>query len=346
MNRIIILAILLLLAIGCAGTSRTIMGAAGSGDIEMIKTLRAEGKNVNEADSYGITPLISSISYKKVDTARYLIESGADLKAKDRIGVDALMTAVDYEQPEIINCLLDNGADIEARDAEGRTPLIHAICEVKNLDIVKLLINRGADIESRDPSGKTPLALAVWKANNISIAKLLIASGANIFAKDNQLEPVLSLALSVDNRMDFAIVLLDSGAKLFEAEEGKARIFFIANGFYSKDAVYVSIEKQLRYLSAGAALAFIDIDPGSHIINIPVSQNQSDINAEISVLAGEYDYFEISQNTSRKAAMTLGRFVTPFVASVLTTTGTTPFNITPMDEVAAKEKIHALFSAF
>ncbi len=352
MKILIILATLALLVVGCAGTHQPVLDAASSGDINAIKSLRAAGKNLNESDKYGITPLMSALSNKEFETAKYLIESGADLKAKETNGFDALILAVDNEQPETINFLLDNGADIEARDTQSRTPLIHAICYKKNIEIIKLLIDKGADIEGRDATGKTPLALAAWEANSIDIVKLLIENGADVNAKDNQSDTVLSLALTVNKRLDFAIELLRSGAKLFDIDEAKARLFFIGDGYFYKVGADISIEDHYRYLENGTELAFVDISPGNHIISIPVSWHQTKVDADINVTAGQSYYFKISQNTSHKVANVVGTIASPLVGGVIfetvaeKTTGKGPFSITPIEEPIAKEKIHALLSAF
>jgi ankyrin repeat protein len=127
-SKLIICLMILFIVYGCASTRPAIIQAAGSGDIGAIKKLNAEGRNINECDSAGATPLMYAIWSKKTDAAKYLIESGADIKAKDSNGYDALIYAVDYGQLEIVGILIDKGADIEPKDSNKR----HSAAELQN----------------------------------------------------------------------------------------------------------------------------------------------------------------------------------------------------------------------
>ena len=56
--------------------------AAWAGEIEKIKTLIAEGADVNSKDLEGDTPLHLAVMRNRSDVARLLIANGADLNAK------------------------------------------------------------------------------------------------------------------------------------------------------------------------------------------------------------------------------------------------------------------------
>lgn len=304
--------IILFTIYGCASTSPSIIKASGSGDVSTIKRLRAEGRNINERDHAGATALMYAIWSKKPDVAKYLIESGADIKAKDNNGFDALIYAVDYGQPEIIN----------------------------------ILINKGADIESRDNSGMTPLAHAVWQVRDINAVKQLIKKGADVNTKISESETLLDYALAIDGRMDIIIELVSSGARLLDPEDGKARLLFIGEGFLLRDT-WVTIGDRHKNLKKGR-IAFIDVNPGRHTIDIPVSGYQAPSKASVDVKAGEIFYFTVSPSDSSVAILGLGVAVDLLANILIAGPGaagsTTPVDvlITPLEESVAKEKIQAL----
>ena len=76
--KILIVCAIILAISGCATSKSALMNAASEGDINTVKKLQAEGRNINEMDSNGSTALMYAIRSKKGDTAKHLIESGAD----------------------------------------------------------------------------------------------------------------------------------------------------------------------------------------------------------------------------------------------------------------------------
>jgi ankyrin repeat protein len=314
----------LLAAYGCAGTGPVIIKAAGSGDIHTVKKLHAEGRNISEADSDGTTALMHAIWSKKLDVAKYLIESGANIKAKD--GYDALLYAIDYKQFELIKLLMDKGADIESRDSSGRTPLAHAILNVTDVNVFKKIASKATNVNPRDEA--------------CEVVNLLIKKGANINAKDNASETVLDIALSIYNGLDIVALMVNSGANLFIPADGKARLMFIGEEFFHKDSAWVTIGDISKYLAKDIKLAYVDVNSGKHTIEIPVSWYQKKINADINVEAGQTYYFEIAQNTDNRASQMIGGIVLEKI--VEQTSGKGMFFITPIEESVAKVKIHAL----
>jgi hypothetical protein len=305
MKKIVCIIFLIALLSGCASTDSVIIKAAKSGDVATLRTLHASGNSINETDRSGMTPLMYSISKKKPDAAKYLIESGADIKVRDSSGSDALIWAVYYDELEIIKLLLDTGADIESKDNSGMTPLVHAVWQVGNLNTVNLLIKRGANVNSRDANGQS----------------------------------VLDFALSMKAKTDIVDELLNAGAKLWEPENGKARLLFIGEEFFLGDTLVTvgDINKNLNK----DKIAFVDLDPGNYTITISASWYETIPTRPVSVKAGQTYYFTLTPTTSRKVSRVLGFGLFPAVIADKAG-GTGPVAITPIDESIAKEKIKAL----
>jgi hypothetical protein len=326
--------IILFIAYGCAGNKPAIINAAGSGDINTVKRLQAEGRNINEADSSGATPLMYAIWNNKANVAKFLIASGANIKAKDNNGYDALIWAIKYKQHEIINILIDRGADIESRDSSGRTPLFHAVVNVTDVNVFKKIASTVTNVNPRDEA--------------FEIAKLLIKKGANVNTKDNASETLLETALSMYNGLDIVAVLVNSGANLFIPADGKARVMLIGEEFFHKDSTWVSIGDISKKLANDTKLTFIDVNPGKHTIEIPVSWYQKKINADINVEAGRMYYLEITQDIDQRIAELVGGIADGIARAsgvFMIAEGTSDngaFSITPLDESVAKEKIKAL----
>lgn len=311
--------IILFIAYGCTLGKPAIIKAADSGDVNTIKKLQAEGRNINETDSNGATALIYAICSKKVETAKYLIESGADIKMKDRNGWDALIYAIDYKQHELINLLIDKGADIELRDNWGDTPLVHAALRTADIDSVKMLIKRGAKVNTR---------------NNTS-------------------QPLFDLLLDepATEMMNIVAVLVKADPNLLETTRGKARLLFFGEKFDPLGTVSVNVGNVVKYLSKVNTLNFIDVEQGNHTIAIKISAAQSLVPRKqtkfsLDVKADKVYYFEVLQREDFGAAGIIGSYVGQSGigqgVSAIADQFEEPFKIGLIEESVAKAKIKEL----
>ena len=121
----IILVIISLIVVGCAGLGKpiSIHKAALVGDIEAIQEHIKLGSDLNEKDPFGSTPLIIAATFGKTEVALALIAAGADLNIKNNDGSTALITAAFLCRTEIVKALLAKGADKNATNKAGSTAL-------------------------------------------------------------------------------------------------------------------------------------------------------------------------------------------------------------------------------
>ncbi len=145
------------------------------GDTEITKTLIAAGANVNAANQYGTTALM--LARGRTAVVKTLIIAGATVDNVDKKGNTALMFAAWYGT-DSVKILIEAKADVDARDQDGMTALMFA-ARVGNRDSVKTLIEAGAKVDSVDQYGTTALKYAV-EYGDAEVINALINAGADV----------------------------------------------------------------------------------------------------------------------------------------------------------------------
>lgn len=78
--------------------------------LEKVKTLIANGADVNDESRNGHRPLLLAIDRGYEEVALLLIEAGADIHRKDRDGLDPIHKAINHSEFKIAKSLVDHGA--------------------------------------------------------------------------------------------------------------------------------------------------------------------------------------------------------------------------------------------
>lgn len=113
-------------------TVNNLFDAAKAGDLEAVEDFVAIGRDVDETDEGGRTPLHFAVAYGHVAVARELLSSGASVDAKEQQGNTPLHYACGYGRAELVNLLVGAGADAAAENGEGKTPLELVTGEPRN----------------------------------------------------------------------------------------------------------------------------------------------------------------------------------------------------------------------
>lgn len=177
--------------------------------------IRAGAKDIDVADSNGVTPLMRAIEWSAyLDLIYLLVENGARLDAVDHRGLGPLHKAAAQPAPDsqhVIAYLAASGATIDLPCERGLTPLIHAavIGPYRN---VELLLALGADPDRQDHDGLTALHHAA-AANRPDVIKLLVAHGASLDVQSEIFQTPLAVAV-VHSSSSAVTALLDLGAQL------------------------------------------------------------------------------------------------------------------------------------
>lgn len=332
-----------LIATSCATVHKTpLIEASIQGNSLAAEKLIREGANINEPDSNGVTPLVYAIRAGNTEIAKHLIKSGADIKTKNKNGVDALICAVDYGQIEIVNTLLDRGANIESKDQTGSTPLAYAVA-CGHYDIIELLLNRGADINTKDWTGATPIANAIRGSASNKIIQLLIKRGANLNIKGTEGYTPLDWALFY-KRMDIAAEIKKALADA-RKDTPSAKIVFIREsnvlipGEFQDVLIYID-EAMVAKLSRDS-MDYVGVNPGKTTIVVKGGKLEGNHLKSFDAVAGQTYYFLVTKRIGSSVGGFAG-VIGQVVESQIAGEKAGPFEITPLEEPVAKEKIKAL----
>jgi len=176
------------------GCSTALLGSLYSGSPECTRLLLDAHAKVNYKDRFGQTPLTYACSIHKanVDSVKLIIEAGADLNVSSKIGT-ALACASLYGYTDRVKLLIASGAKVNTHDPTfGETPLLCAAGKDNTLCTIAL-IDAGADVQAKDSQGRTPLMFSSL-LHNIQAVNALIKAGANVNAEDKKGLTVLMCA--------------------------------------------------------------------------------------------------------------------------------------------------------
>ncbi len=108
--------------------------------IEKLKSLIADGLDVNQRDEKGMTLLMRAAFNNLIDVAGLLLDTGASINAKGIDDWTALIYAANKGHYETVELLLKHGADVNAVGTDSETALSRAK-KWDHTKIVQLLAN-------------------------------------------------------------------------------------------------------------------------------------------------------------------------------------------------------------
>lgn len=239
----------------------TLWEAAATGDIDSLEAHRQAGASMNSLEpEAGVTPLTVAAGSGELDAVRWLLANGADVNARGGDGGSSLLAAAFLGRAEAARILLEAGADAGARNDDGMTawdlvgldwqttsyildmlemdlprevleagrqqilvllqPALDAAsadniwlaAATGNVDAVRKLLAGGFDVNKRDPdSGITLLSMAAI-AGNAEVAQLLLDAGADVNGRNYQNGSTALHAAAFVGQADMVALLLEHGA--------------------------------------------------------------------------------------------------------------------------------------
>ncbi len=104
-----------------ANETSLLMSAARDGDLEILQELVSIGKDLNERDAEGVTPLMWAAHASHIEAIKTLLHGGADPDLADPSGCTALMWAARAGKAEAVKLFLAEGTKWETQTPAGQT---------------------------------------------------------------------------------------------------------------------------------------------------------------------------------------------------------------------------------
>jgi len=194
--------------------ARALFAAIGRDDTNAVKSLIADGVNVNEHDTDAPTALWYACTKQNANLVKTLINAGADVNARFGYDGPALIWEMDatgeynVTDTAVVAALLAGGADVNLKNDGRETALARAFVNphgFDNSDAIMLLINAGADVNLKDNEGYTSLW---WWHENVKVYEALLKHGADVNAKSKDgRTPLMNAANAA-----IAMMLIHAGA--------------------------------------------------------------------------------------------------------------------------------------
>ncbi len=171
----------------------------------VVDFLIQAGADIESSGYNNETPLIRCC-YKEryASIAKFLIDSDANIEAINNCGKTPLMIGAMHENITIVKHLLEAGSQVETKDIDGRTALTLAAMFNQNTQVLTLLKAFNANFNTLDLSGKTTLINALHQNKNIFVIKFLIESGAKTETPVSEIikevDPLETMNKNLDNQ--------------------------------------------------------------------------------------------------------------------------------------------------
>ena len=169
------------------GGNKDLSSAVKDGSLETVNELIAEGADVNQVNTNGVTPLWIASDIGHVEVAKALLGAGADVnKAKTRTGSTPLYLASQNGHVEVVEALIKAGANVNQETTNDGTPPLWIASQNGHLEVVKALIHAGANVNQATTDDVTPLMISTAmiigperKEKNLDVIYELVLGGAD-----------------------------------------------------------------------------------------------------------------------------------------------------------------------
>ena len=174
--------------------------AAQEGDVTAIRSLVAEGADLDAKDSQGRTPIHVAAFASEDGALRALAEAGADMNALEWQAYDVVTIAAVADDPELMSLAIELGNDPGLTTSPYLGTALIAAAHLGHDEVVRRLIAAGAPLDHVNNLGWTALIEAVILGDggprHQAVVRDLLAAGADRNIADRQGQTPLDLARS------------------------------------------------------------------------------------------------------------------------------------------------------
>ena len=184
--------------------------------------LVALSSGVVTAASADDVPLITAARTQDADAVRTLLADGVDVNIRQADGATALHWAAYRDDFGLATILLDAGANVDTLNDLGATPLWLS-ANNGSPAMVKLLLDAGADPNMTLHKGETPVMTAARTGNAAAVGHL-IAHGANVNARERSRNQTALMWATAQGHQETIEVLLEHGANVASRSRVRPRL--------------------------------------------------------------------------------------------------------------------------
>ncbi len=163
--------------------------AARRADASALRTLLAQGADVNAPHGDGMTALHWAADRGDEAMVSMLVFAGASVSAVTRIGqYTPLHLAARAGSPSAVEALLKAQAPVSVKTSTGGVTPLHLAATSGNTAVMTLLLDKGAEINAKESEwAQTPLIFAA-SADRLDAVRFLIARGADVNVKTTAID--------------------------------------------------------------------------------------------------------------------------------------------------------------
>lgn len=263
--------------------------AIRNNDLQAIRTLSA-GKNIEQVDDRGRTPLMVAASIGSLESMQILISAGANVNAVDSFGVTPLMLGIrDIAKTRL---LIAAGAKPNDRTKQGQTALVLAASTAGAIETVQLLVRSGADPKVIGSGDRNGLIVAAT-ANDLDLVRFFLDQGVKVNSVDktDMSGHTALMAASAQNNIAMVRLLLQRGAdpNMAATDAGTVKngtLAFTGKTALMMAASYGSPELILALLDAHADVNARDVAGMTPLVFAVSSENQDPAVVKLLLSAG------------------------------------------------------------